>query len=387
MKHLNYLILALSILGTSHAFAAKERGGGDILVCTTGVGTTYELLDLYEARTRGWTVDLGDPSLSVDQKLELALNRFETRVYDMGFLKSHVASFKDVSNYMPGVSLVNIEDSKHIAVPKLCHLEQGAIQKDPTLAGEVLYNIDQDLWSKLDSSSQAALILHEVIYKYHRDEGATDSVKSRFLVGLIASKDILKLDIPTLVSYLRSVNYGRYREGNMFYSEYSLGFLDNGTKYSTIGCIGPNEYVIKTAKFDVGVNCPSKQPYLFDTMVTIYNKSTGAELLASELNVNSLTIIDKVTGARSQPYSRVSIDINGNLKGINSVYPSNDKVFLIQGQSVCLNGVSYYPSTKIYAGALCPLTSVTLKDAKGKKRQVYKSFYLDESGALTKWDI
>jgi hypothetical protein len=162
-------LLLFTLLFSSHLFASKEVGnGGDAVVCRNNAGdiTKVELLDYYEARVmRGIEVNLGDESLSVEEKVDLVLKRLKKRA-PLRFAKytKLFEEFFDETKFISNIHLVDIPDSENVLFGKGCLVEQLAIQHEPTFPQDSRYLINKDLWDLMSKDHQAGLILHEIIY-------------------------------------------------------------------------------------------------------------------------------------------------------------------------------------------------------------------------------
>jgi len=183
---------ALLLSSSALAGGSSAGNGGNTIVCFDGNNQikTVELLDFYEARVkRGITPDLGDDSLSADDKVRLVLKRLKTMSPWLSItLETEFDNFKPNSVFLPGIRLVTVDDSDHLFVPAGCQQEQTAVQKAPEFPGDKLYNIDQDLWNHMDANNRAGLILHEIFYRHAiRFGNPENSVPVRFFVSSIAS--------------------------------------------------------------------------------------------------------------------------------------------------------------------------------------------------------
>src|SRR5580704_18004003 len=75
------MVTGLSLSAANAPAEGREGGnGGTVLMCRKANGkTTYELTDIYEARTRGITPALGAPNLDPKEKLRPILREFAKR--------------------------------------------------------------------------------------------------------------------------------------------------------------------------------------------------------------------------------------------------------------------------------------------------------------------
>jgi hypothetical protein len=204
-KH--FAIAASLIISTSvWASGPGSTGGGNSVVCrdTNKQIVSAELLDLYEARSKGVTLlPIGSQNY-LDAALSVAKNIDQggagigfTVVEKQGDLVSDVAllsmfnpraylqnSVKQIDQHKiilpPGVGLSPINDSNGFILPENCKIEQLAEYKD---ANDQLYIIG-DIWDHLDNLNKAALLVHEGLYQHLRADGETSSQSARIAVGL-----------------------------------------------------------------------------------------------------------------------------------------------------------------------------------------------------------
>jgi len=205
-------IAVLMLAKSALAGGSSAGNGGNTIVCMDGNGQikSVELLDFYEARVkRNVSPDLGDATLTVDEKVEIAFKRIE-KVSDYEAINlryEYEQHFKKDSVFLPGIRLVTVDDSDHLFVPAGCQQEQTAVQKTPEFPGDKLYNIDQDLWNHMDANNRAGLILHEIFYRQAILHGhPDDSVPVRFLVSSIASA--ASIGMKDLVEVFRALKFG-----------------------------------------------------------------------------------------------------------------------------------------------------------------------------------
>ncbi len=227
--------------------------GGDVIVCENSKvpsPSSIELLDLFEARTiYGKKINM-PKHLSLDETLKILTDRlgyFDP--YLSQFFKGNIDQFMSETVFVKGVVLTDIPDSKHIALAQNCRLEQIAIQRTPRFPGEKRYTISKNLWDQLDSLNQAALILHEVLYRQVLESNIEspdkiDSEAVRYLVHLLVSNSINELS---------------------FEEFYSLMVDHFGIHFSFW-----NGYVVKNLKFDGDPNIPSRYEVSFFERENLY---------------------------------------------------------------------------------------------------------------------
>lgn len=204
MKSVSKLLLIgtfAQILPWTAQAGGSVGNGGDVVVCQARGGVTVETLDLYEARTlRGLTPSLGDPKLSWQDKFALALARLEkVDPYRAAHYRDRVQQFTSEASFIPHIQLTDIPDSQQVLLPAQCSIAQIAVQKPPQFPGDPYYVISKDLWDQLDSENQAALVMHEIVYREAIEFGHTNSISARYFNSLILSD---RLAAVTLNDYI-----------------------------------------------------------------------------------------------------------------------------------------------------------------------------------------
>ena len=182
--------------------------GGDVVVCRNQLGEilSVELLDVMESQlfTGRFPLELGSPFWTATDKARFALNRLLPLDPERAsrYLQQLV-DFFDAVMFLEKVSLVDVPDSHHLAIPKNCELEQVAIQISNIILPEpARIIINKDLWDLMDADNQAALILHEIIYQEAFLLGHTTSFRVRYFNNFICSNKPNELD---LSRYVRTI--------------------------------------------------------------------------------------------------------------------------------------------------------------------------------------
>lgn len=214
MKFKFITLAVAALLVPSAAKAATERGnGGDAVVCRNSNNqiTRAELLDYYEARVlRNIEIDLGPADKSHIDKFYVALDRLKffspvrSRVY-----AEELKNFEAETQFIPGVELVQIEDEEPTVIPTGCKIEQLAVQRNPVFPGDKRFVVSKDIWDKLDTTSKAGLILHEIIYREALNYKHKNSVHVRYFNAFIANPN-LPLTLKThfdAFKFIRLINF------------------------------------------------------------------------------------------------------------------------------------------------------------------------------------
>ncbi|MFT6632435.1 MAG: hypothetical protein ACJAS4_002398 [Bacteriovoracaceae bacterium] len=226
---LNRQKLERSLRDTRKEFRSGGAGnGGDAIVCQEREIKAM-LLDSYEARVkRGLTLDLSNKNIEKQtwrSMVNVAVKRLErvdihtaSILYD--YAMEMVNDFEKFKMY-PGSrgknvylgSDVNtrINDSEHISTPADCDPEplQMVIQIQPQFRLDLRYHFNKTLWDLLTLEDQAMTILHEAWYRIMIENGAITSTATRYMNGLIASKEFEEY---TFSEYLQELKETELRE-------------------------------------------------------------------------------------------------------------------------------------------------------------------------------
>lgn len=197
-KPINMDLAQVYDLSKKRAFDKQRLGGADggsgkFLLFKKSGKMTAQLLDIYEAEQRGLVIDLG-PNGTLEQKLDYVLNRlakvapFRANAYRI-WLNELLSS---EAEFVENVILPIPDDLGATVLPIESEIVQVAIQRnqEDVNLGLKRYVIDRNIFAQLDTTSQAALLFHEVVYREARARGDTTSVRSRFLTGAILSKAV-----------------------------------------------------------------------------------------------------------------------------------------------------------------------------------------------------
>ncbi|UXR64548.1 hypothetical protein EZJ49_15875 [Bdellovibrio bacteriovorus] len=207
------LVTFILLLSGFNSWAGGEgvfdRGnGGDVVICNSEEGPRYQLLDMYELKQRGFSLwSYATMETSASELLNQVLNRLSRRHpqfvrelrYELFLFTSEV---KFISGRLP-----NVQDEGHYVLEEGCYLEQLAVQWTEKSSFGRRYDISLDLWDKLDAKNQAALILHELVYrlviKKSKHPGVKTSVEFRTYVALFFSEEYewaeSEIDLPPTI--------------------------------------------------------------------------------------------------------------------------------------------------------------------------------------------
>ena len=171
--------------------------GGGTVVCrdTKHQIKSIELLDFYEARTlRDMKLDLDRIPGDWKAKAQGVIARIQAKSeFHFQLYQAWLDRFESNRKLLEGVEFSTVPDSGYIGVPKGCQFEQAALQRKPIFSGDARYYLNAELWTAMDETQRAGLVLHEIIYREALAYGQEDSIRSRYLTGLYASQDFADL--------------------------------------------------------------------------------------------------------------------------------------------------------------------------------------------------
>jgi hypothetical protein len=204
--------LAILLISSITAFAGGfSEGGGKGVVCKDANGTVASVasLDLFESeQIRGLTFD--DSLLGADEFATVAniIARIEARdPYLAGILTERLTAWLTESRLLPNSHLPDVNDSFSVVIPVGCELAQLAVQREPQFPGDPFYLIDKSLWDVMANRDRAALVLHEIIYRYARTLGQMNSINVRFYNATMSSTSAAAISGLEYVKFLETVDF------------------------------------------------------------------------------------------------------------------------------------------------------------------------------------
>lgn len=199
------MLLILSLVSGQVFAAGGDRvgNGGDVIIC----GKKVELLDIYEARLSGYKLKTPEGA-NYNKMLENIITKKMAPIQPIRANRylSNLRTLNSEMQFLPGITLNDVDDAGVVAIPKGCTLEQVAIQlsDDVRPAGKKRYTVSLDLWNQMDDLNKVALILHEVIYREAiQSETVTTSMMVRAMVGEILRDE---LNLPTYLQLGASIS-------------------------------------------------------------------------------------------------------------------------------------------------------------------------------------
>ena len=205
------IVFALTMLVSSLSFAGGEwyekGNGGFILQCPVKANQTLDLFELQDRYKTSMTLDT-DHAGSVKERVEYLLAKIErlnsnrAAKYRMWF-----ASYEQEAEYVPNIQFDRLGDLGLVRIPDVCNLAQVIFQREPGILNSARYTVNKKLWETLTVLDQAALVMHELIYRefvsspnFHQT-----SERSRYFNALVNSKEILKMPLEKYMGILQEL--------------------------------------------------------------------------------------------------------------------------------------------------------------------------------------
>lgn len=198
MQSIATILITLTGLTSLNSLAAHSNGpitsgGGMGVMCSSDQGKTktLETLDLFEAKNR-YHLNLVQSSGITEQDYiaDVLIPLDDVRKSYRNFHKA--AKWTQAGKHLPFLN----DQGQTAAIPNNCSLVQIVIFED---SKPETINIDTDYWNMLDSLNQAALIQHELEYKYERLLMEETSENTRAAVAHLFTTDATPVNsgIPT----------------------------------------------------------------------------------------------------------------------------------------------------------------------------------------------
>lgn len=200
----------LLTLGSSAFCSTTDFGnGGNIVLCSANHGlTSAYFYDVYEANARYGLAPFfpasGKCSLiestdacKFEAQKEASLLASRLKKNDRAFeeeIQILIRKFWDESRLV-NADLFSINDSGMGFIPADCSLKQLAIQHIPLNKNDKRYFISLNLLKLLDVQNQAAMILHEVLYRWAltQNPNIAYSERIRYFNGLVLSDKVAQM--------------------------------------------------------------------------------------------------------------------------------------------------------------------------------------------------
>lgn len=173
--------LAATLLGGTGNFSntalatggGAGPGGGHAIIC----GPKVQFYDIHEGQMQGLQMDFG-PGRTTNEVLAYGLRKLarldsaRARTY-----AQQAAMFEQEANFVTEQYILDVPDTGIGLVPNGCKYGQLAAQVfDQPLIG-ARYIVNKDLWTHADIYSQAALKMHELIYREAGQQPTSENVR------------------------------------------------------------------------------------------------------------------------------------------------------------------------------------------------------------------
>lgn len=231
------------VINTAHAQGDwwDKGNGGFVLACP---GQNLRTLDLYELQSRY------QEQMSLDKKFSASLDQRVNYLLDKVAVLNPVRAMKYKKWFLEFFNELQFTDNALQAnpdigfgqVPAGCSLELAVFQRNPGIINQYRYIVRKTLWEQLEVIEQAALVLHELIYREaaQQDNQHQTSERSRFLNAWINSEEFSKASLQEYLFRLQSLHFrdaeygshqiylGLYNEDKKSWNKSDLSFFDSG---------------------------------------------------------------------------------------------------------------------------------------------------------------
>ena len=179
---------ALSITTQNLAHAGRDTGNGGVgIVCRNPRGNilSVEMLDIYEGRIQNSLTYAAEPT-DTDVRIGMTEPKMISNPSFLREFQNELARVRAGWIFLPrGTGLEPTNDAFPVINRRGCAFEQVANYTDE---GQIY--VDRELFSQMDSLNQAALYLHEAIYKLARNQvQETTSIRTRRIVAHLLARN------------------------------------------------------------------------------------------------------------------------------------------------------------------------------------------------------
>jgi len=178
--------------GNEATFQGTINGGGGKGVLCASNPENVEVLDIYEGRELYNLNYSGSIAQSEKEMHAVVLKKFISHFYpqseqteeNLKIISESIFNplLKNIKFTAKGQKLKHTVDASEPLISSDCKVVQLAVYYD-----ESVLIIDKEYWDKMDLRNKAALLLHELVYFMVRQQGESNSIQSRKLVGHLLS--------------------------------------------------------------------------------------------------------------------------------------------------------------------------------------------------------
>lgn len=206
------------------AFSTGVGNGAQVFQCPKGEYKVV-LLDSYEAKKMGLTLDLGN-DLTLRAMVELAISRLDQKdtfiANKLGEYAREIVRDLELYNRKPNArgkvlylgEDVNspLGDALQVSLPADCEQTTQVLvnQREPRFKLEYRYQMNKLLWLQMSKEDQAMTVLHEAWYRILIENGATNARSARYLTGLISSIEFESYSFAEYFEELKGTELNHY---------------------------------------------------------------------------------------------------------------------------------------------------------------------------------
>lgn len=311
----------------------KIKNGGDVVVCPTPQGKSYEVLDLVEARLTGqW--DETESLTPTPGEILSRLRKFSPKRADI--YQKRWESFFQETRILTGVNFTDLSDEGGKIFPQHCELKQAVLQMTRPSSNQARYFINGDVWAQLSESQKSALIFHELIYRelLEQDARLQDSTGVRLFNGFLHAPQFDQFHIQDFIQALQRSHFqtAEYRGFQVDLSNnQKVTYYDS--QHILSASLG-SELVVQN-EFQTTIHCTKKE----GVIRAFFAKSDASVRLISDCAMNVdlqknnhflWALADVVNLASSQQIESLQL-VNPELKqGIYSLNIENENGHLVK---------------------------------------------------------
>ncbi|UOF00562.1 hypothetical protein [Bdellovibrio reynosensis] len=224
MKYLNLLLVLFGFFFSSVSFANNwyDRGnGGFTVVCPD----SSVVLDLFETDINGLVkvhYSSQETALAKAQDIVGRLKGLDPA--REALYQTWLQDFFTEVSFVKNANFAPVNDLGLVALPSNCALKQVVFQRNPSVLNSSRYLIDSELWNSIDENQQAALMVHEIIYRefINGTSFETSSERVRHFNALLHSNVLKNWNLKTYLDVLKGLHVSTYTyEGLSFLIGYS----------------------------------------------------------------------------------------------------------------------------------------------------------------------
>ncbi|KHD88075.1 MAG: hypothetical protein OM95_11185 [Bdellovibrio sp. ArHS] len=254
-------LLTFFFLASTSAWANNwyDRGNaGFVLFCE---GQAPVVLDIHEARQRSGRALIYSQQFDVIEKVHDLIARLEKVDAQRASLYHSWAQnfFLESTALTPSTELVQTPDLGYVSLPANCQLKQVIFQRNPSALNQHRYIIDTALWNQLDINQQAALVLHEIVYREFMTARTSEmtSERIRMFNGLVHLHGFEGLSLSDYIQILQELHFTTYTYNGLVLS---LGAADAAGYWQS------NALYFEKSDFIAAAVLAGKQAFEFDNV-------------------------------------------------------------------------------------------------------------------------